>query len=140
MKKKTRSYSAAFKQEAVRSDGTSQRPSSVWPKSWVFGGSCFTSGAIGIEGTDRRCNHHSSHHTEAVRGGGYIVCPSFVLCGWRIGIPACCHSPAHAHRRPLGSAEFIRSMEKIAQRRLTPQKRGPREKDRSRSQSGRTHL
>ena len=30
--------------------------------------------------------------------------------------------------RPLGSAEFIHSMEKIAQRRLVPQKRGPREK------------
>jgi putative transposase len=30
--------------------------------------------------------------------------------------------------RPLGSAEFIHSMEKIAQRRLAPQKRGPREK------------
>jgi hypothetical protein len=22
----------------------------------------------------RRSNHHSSHHTEAVRGGGYFVC------------------------------------------------------------------
>ena len=30
--------------------------------------------------------------------------------------------------RPLGSAEFIHSMEKIAQRRLAPLKRGPREK------------
>jgi putative transposase len=30
--------------------------------------------------------------------------------------------------RPLGSAEFIQCMEKVAQRRLTPQKRGPREK------------
>jgi putative transposase len=30
--------------------------------------------------------------------------------------------------RPLGSAEFIHSMEKIAQRGLVPQKRGPREK------------
>jgi hypothetical protein len=33
------------------------------------------------------------------------------------------------HRgRPLGDAEFTQSMEKIAQRRLVPQKRGPREK------------
>lgn len=30
--------------------------------------------------------------------------------------------------RPLGSAEFIHSIEKIVQRRLAPQKRGPREK------------
>ena len=30
-------------------------------------------------------------------------------------------------RRPLGSAEFVHSMEKLAQRRLAPQKRGPRE-------------
>jgi hypothetical protein len=30
--------------------------------------------------------------------------------------------------RPLGNAEFIRSLEKIAQRRLAPQKRGSREK------------
>jgi hypothetical protein len=30
--------------------------------------------------------------------------------------------------RPLGSAEFIQCMEKVAQRRLTPQKRGPLEK------------
>jgi putative transposase len=30
--------------------------------------------------------------------------------------------------RPLGNAEFVHSMEKIAQRRLAPQKRGPREK------------
>src|ERR1700691_1360548 len=30
--------------------------------------------------------------------------------------------------RPLGDAEFTHSMEKIAQRRLAPQKRGPREK------------
>jgi hypothetical protein len=30
--------------------------------------------------------------------------------------------------RPLGSAEFVHSMEKVAQRRLAPQKRGPREK------------
>ena len=30
--------------------------------------------------------------------------------------------------RPLGNIEFIHSMEKIAQRRLVPQKRGPREK------------
>jgi putative transposase len=30
--------------------------------------------------------------------------------------------------RPLGSAEFIQSMEQITQRRLAPQKRGPREK------------
>jgi putative transposase len=30
--------------------------------------------------------------------------------------------------RPLGTAEFICSMEKVAQRRLAPQKRGPREK------------
>jgi putative transposase len=30
--------------------------------------------------------------------------------------------------RPLGNAEFVYSLEKIAQRRLAPQKRGPREK------------
>jgi hypothetical protein len=41
--------------------------------------------------------------------------------------------------RPLGSAEFTHSMEKIAQRRLAPQKRGPRE-DHYRSQPRRTHL
>ena len=29
---------------------------------------------------------------------------------------------------PLGSAEFVHSMERLAQRRLAPQKRGPREK------------
>ena len=30
--------------------------------------------------------------------------------------------------RPLGNAEFVHNLEKIAQRRLAPQKRGPREK------------
>ena len=30
--------------------------------------------------------------------------------------------------RPLGNAEFVHSMEKLAQRRLAPLKRGPREK------------
>jgi hypothetical protein len=32
------------------------------------------------------------------------------------------------HGRPWGSAEFVHGLEKATQRRLTPQKRGPREK------------
>ncbi len=80
MKKKARSYSVDFKQEAVRRMAQATTIIGL-AKSWVFGGSCFTSGGTsfgreaGLDWSDAEVGRQGASHRPFPRQ--YPVQPSY---------------------------------------------------------------